>query len=121
MLRNLVALMLTFVVGIMGIVQPAYAMTNPEIGNNVYVNNSFNLTQEHENLALSFIESVGKGATTTVGVAVGGLIACYAIDGVATVFFPPAAALSAFCPAIGATSGGTTAIMESGVLMAKAR
>jgi hypothetical protein len=49
----------------------------------------------------------------TAGVAIGAGTACYLLDGIATLFFPPAAMAAAFCPTVGsagAVIGGTKAV-----------
>jgi len=42
-------------------------------------------------------KTIGDGVLTTTGAVIGGAVVCLALDGAATVFFPPAAALAPFC------------------------
>lgn len=126
MLRKLIALVIIFAITFAGFVDPACADSSKvEImpanslievrGNNnsLNFNNSFNDSSSgFEGPVSDFFNAVVDGAVKTVGVAVGGVLACYTIDGIATMFFPPAATLSAFCPSFGAASGGTSVVFE---------
>ncbi|MEH2041615.1 hypothetical protein [Nostoc sp.] len=74
-------------------------------------NDSFNhpYYPEPKTITEKLANSVVNGFVTIGGFAVGGSLACYALDGIATMLFPPAAAAAAFCPAVGAMSGGAKA------------
>lgn len=121
MLRGLIALVLAFAIAITGMANPAYAYSDnstaqaPIIVDNRGDNNSININSGNgygsdplNNPSNSFVDGLINGAATTAGFAVGGAIVCYALDGVATMFFPPASAAAAFCPTVGAAVGGTT-------------
>jgi len=129
MFRILIAFVMVLTISIAGIVEPAYAYaTIPDVpvnstitinqGNDSLVNlNSFNkLASTDENATNSssevFADRVIDGVKTTAGYVIGGAIACYALDGFATLVFPPAAALSAFCPGVGAAAGGAKAFVR---------
>ena len=77
-------------------------------GNNdsYYFNNSFNRYEKNDNLAEEFGGSLARGLGTGVGVAVGATATCYVLDGIAAMFFPPAAALAPTCGYVGGLAGG---------------
>lgn len=123
MFRSLIALAVAFAIAIAGFVKPAYAYSgnsdvmpgnyNTEIrGNNNTVNfkDSFNNNNRGTVDPFdSFSKGFMDGAATTIGITIGGVVVCYTVNGIAATVFPPAAALAAFCPALGAVSGGATA------------
>lgn len=120
----MIALVIGFVIAVAGVVKPAYALSsdlgvlpaNFHVGikgndNLIGINDSSDANNGGtDDLFWSFFEGVKTGIATTIGTVMGGAAVCYTIDGVATAIFPPAAALVAFCPAIGFTSGGATAV-----------
>jgi hypothetical protein len=63
--------------------------------------------------------SVVNGATETLGWAMGAVAVCYAVNGIASMGFPPAAVLAAYCPAIGAASGGGNIAVQAAHAFAK--
>ncbi|MDB9537944.1 hypothetical protein PN451_19260 [Dolichospermum planctonicum CS-1226] len=123
MFRSLIASIIAFAIAVTVVVNPAYAESTDT---NYYVNNSggngdlvsidesLNSVSDGASLDLAntFINGLWKGVVETAGVTIGGVIACYSIDGIATLVFPPAAALAAYCPAMpaigGALGGGNT-------------
>jgi hypothetical protein len=123
MFRSFIALLVVFTIVFLGIINPAYAasreadimprsfpitINNKGNDNSVYFNTSFNSSDDKratEDLSEELLDSVINGIVTTAGVAIGGAVVCYAFDGIATAFFPPAAALAAFCPGVGAATG----------------
>ncbi|MCC5603801.1 hypothetical protein [Nostoc favosum] len=129
MLRYLIAIIVALAISITGITRPAYAYTNNfagfppnsditiHQGDNSSINfnyaNSPDSERSPNDPSQVFVNGVVNGAVTTAGVAVGGALVCYALDGIATAFFPPAASLAVFCPAVGAASGGTKAVLRS--------
>lgn len=129
MVRNLIALVLAFAISISGIVKPAYAdssnlsyvpanstvvVNTQGDSNSVIIRGSFNGESygTRQETSDSFVDGLINGAKTTLGVALGGAAVCYTIDGVATLFFPPAGALSAFCPAMGSAFGSGNAVNQ---------
>ncbi|MBD2243967.1 hypothetical protein [Nostoc sp. FACHB-888] len=125
MFRSLIALIVALVLTIAGITEPAYADSSNSnllfvdsniINNSGYANvnnwnDSFNSLHfpELENIGEKIFDTVVDGFIKTGGFAIGGALACYALDGIATTIFPPAAAAVAFCPVVGAASGGAKA------------
>jgi hypothetical protein len=122
MLRKFIAFAVAFALTLTGIMGPAYADSSSlgisfdnhkennsaeyyTYGDSYYGNTS-------QDPAEQFAESLVQGAVGMAGMIVGGTITCLALDGIATVVFPPAAALAAFCPAIGGASGGAGAIAQ---------
>ncbi|MBD2268034.1 hypothetical protein H6F62_04365 [Anabaena sp. FACHB-1391] len=123
MFRSLIASIIAFAIAVTVVVNPAYAESTDT---NYYVNNSggngdlvsidesLNSVSDGASLDLAntFINGLWKGVVETAGVTIGGVILCYSIDGIATLVFPPAAALAAYCPAMpaigGALGGGNT-------------
>jgi hypothetical protein len=115
MIRSLIAFIAAFAIAFTGIMEPAYAYSNNSgtvldnhkehysnqynYGDSYYGNGSEDPLGEH-------VDNVVNGAVKTVEFAAGAAIACYTLDGIATVFFPPAATLSAFCPALAGMTGG---------------
>lgn len=127
MVRGLIALVIAFVITISGFAKPAYAgsinsnylansyavVNTPEDINSIDIIDSFNSSDIYTTHAPnSFIDGLINGALSTLGVAIGGAIVCYTLDGVATVFFPPAGALSAFCPAVGGAFGSGNVVTQ---------
>ncbi|MCC5603802.1 hypothetical protein [Nostoc favosum] len=53
-----------------------------------------------ENSSESLIDNVVTGVVENAVTVIGGAMACYALDGIATAFFPPAAVLAPFCAAL---------------------
>jgi hypothetical protein len=123
--RGFVAVIATLIIFIVGNVAPAYAGSMPidtqvehsqsaieHKGNNdsYYFNNSFNHYERNDNLAEEFGISLARGLGTGVGVAVGATVGatatCYVLDGIATMFFPPAAVLAPTCGYVGGLAGG---------------
>jgi hypothetical protein len=129
MFRSLIAIIVALSIAGVGVVKPAYAyssdsnmgLVNPPItingdGNSVSFNDSFNRFADEGTIKSSsdaFADSLVKGIVETTGFVVGGTLVCYALDGIATAFFPPAAAAAAFCPSIGAAGGGAKAIIQA--------
>ena len=123
MFSSLIASIIAFAIAVTVVVNPAYAESTDT---NYYVNNSggngdlvsidesLNSVSDGASLDLAntFINGLWKGVVETAGVTIGGVILCYSIDGIATLVFPPAAALAAYCPAMpaigGALGGGNT-------------
>lgn len=123
--RRLVSIIAALLIATTQFVNPVYAESthtnttsiNPPIainnrGNNnlVYIKDSFNTSDKEEGSDSrpdSLTNSVVSGLVNTVGTAAATTLACYAIDGLAAVFFPPAAAAAAIiCPSAGAVAGG---------------
>ena len=113
MFRSLIASIIAFAIAVTVVVNPAYAEStdtnyyfNNSGGNGdlVSIDESLNSVSDGASLDLAntFINGLWKGVVETAGVTIGGVILCYSIDGIATLVFPPAAALAAYCPAIGA-------------------
>lgn len=133
MLRSLIALVVAFAIAITGIAKPAYADSNLSSysstdsavvfntqgnGNSITINDGFNEYGygDMQPSTATPIDPVLDAAVKTVEGVIGAAIACYAIDSIATLFFPPAGALSAFCPAIGtgnAVSKGVGAVQNA--------
>lgn len=122
MLKTLIVLIVAIVIGIVGLSEPSYAYTNDY--NNLSISHHQNLTEgDNVNSVASeetteepskvFVTGVMNGAITTAGVAVGGALICLTLDGIASAFFPPAASLSIFCPAVGAASGGAKVVLRA--------
>jgi hypothetical protein len=119
MLRSLIAVIIAVSIVFTGIIKPAYAEDNIINYNNYNYNfNDFSVKSDQYFIDYSdknrkdlsnFIEGIKRGALEAAGITVGGVIVCYSIDGVATAFFPPAATLAAFCPAMGGTLGSGNA------------
>lgn len=121
MLRKLIAIILGLAVAITGFVTPAYAYSaNSGI---VFDNHQENYSTGYDGYGYSgrttedwsekFGNSIVDGVVTTTGVAIGGVVVCYTLDGIATMFFPPAAALAAFCPSAGAAAVGANAFVQA--------
>jgi hypothetical protein len=126
MFRSLIASIIAFAIAVTVVVNPAYAESTDT---NYYVNNSggngdlvsidesLNSVSDGASLDLAntFVNGLWKGVVETAGVTIGGVILCYSIDGIATLVFPPAAALAAYCPAmpaIGGTLGGENTVNQ---------
>lgn len=122
MLQKLIALVLAFALVLTGIIEPAYADSSysgiifdnhKETNSTDYYNyGSSDYGNNRKDPSDQFIDSIVQGVVTTTGLAVGGVVTCYALDGIATAFFPPAAALAAFCPAIGGATGGAGVVTQ---------
>lgn len=124
MLQKLVALVLAFALVLTGIIEPAYADSSysgiifdnhKETNSNYHYNYNYgssNYSDNRKDASDQFVDGMVQGAAMTAGLAVGGAITCYALDGIATAFFPPAAALAAFCPAIGGATGGAGVVTQ---------
>jgi hypothetical protein len=129
MFRSFIAVIVALAIAVVGVVKPAYAysidsnmgLVNPPItingnGNSVSFNDSFERFDDEgtiERPSDAFANGLMKGIAETTGVVIGGIVVCYALDGIATVFFPPAAAAAAFCPAIGTAGGGAKAVIKA--------
>lgn len=129
MFRSLITVIVALAIAVVGVVKPAYAyssdsnmgLVNPPItingnGNSVSFNDSFDRFADERTInspSDAFVDGVVKGIAGTTGVVIGGTLVCYALDGIATAFFPPAAAAAAFCPSIGAAGGGAKAVFEA--------
>jgi hypothetical protein len=129
MFRSLIAVIVALAIAVVGVVKPAYAyssdsnmgLVNPPItingdGNSVSFNDSFNRFADEGTIkepSDAFVDGLVKGIAETTGVVIGGIAVCYALDGIATAFFPPAAAAAAFCPTIGTAGGGAKAVFEA--------
>jgi hypothetical protein len=126
MIRGLIAVIVALAITITGFVKPAYAYSsdlvvlsvnpphattlNSEDGSTASIGYAIQDATEH------LVTIVSKGFAETVAYAIGAGAACYILDGVATMFFPPAAAAAAFCPVVGGTGavfGGTKAASEA--------
>ncbi len=135
MVRGLIALVIATILAVSGIAQPAYALSGFNnstagspiniLGNNNTVNvnpyplvNGYNDGPDTSN---SLGSSIKRGFLTVGGYAIGGAAACYALDTVATMVFPPAAMAAAFCPALGVASSGSKLASEGIKVFAKAR
>lgn len=119
MLRKLIAIILGLAVAITGFVTPAHAYSansgivfdhHQESYSTGY---GYSGGTTEDNLSEEFVNGVVDGIVTTTGLAIGGVVACYALDGIATAFFPPAAALAAFCPSAGAATVGANALVQA--------
>jgi hypothetical protein len=66
-----------------------------------------------------FVDSVAYGAINTMGTIIGAVVVCYAVDAAATTFFPPAAALAAYCPIAGTTMGSGSKVIRGVQAFAK--
>jgi hypothetical protein len=117
MFRSFIASIIAFAIAVTVVINPAYAESTDTNyyfnnsggnGNSVVIDNSLNRDgySEKQDSLNPFIDGLLKGLEEAAGVTIGGAIVCYSIDGIATAFFPPAAALASFCPAIGGSLGG---------------
>lgn len=129
MFRSLIAVIVALAIAVVGVVKPAYAyssdsgmeLVNPPIvingnDNSVSFYDSFDHFADEEPIkepSDAFVEGLVNGIVQTTGFMVGGTLVCYALDGIATAFFPPAAAAAAFCPAIGTAGGGAQAVIKA--------
>lgn len=122
MLRKLVALVIVLALVLTGIMEPAYAdssysgitFDNHKESNSIdyYNYGDIYYGDTDKDSSEQFIDSAIQGGITTLGTVVGGLVTCYTLDGIAAVFFPPAAALAAFCPTIGGATGGAEVVTQ---------
>lgn len=124
MLRKLIAIILILTVAITGFVTPAYASSTNSLiiidnHKEIYSNdNNYNYAERTtENSSEKFINSFIDGMTNTAGALAGAVAVCFALDGLATTIFPPAATLAAFCPSlgggaavVGSSAGGAAAV-----------
>jgi hypothetical protein len=123
-LRGFIAVIATLVILLVGNAAPAYAgstsagtqpgyaqiMIEHKGNNDSYsFNNSFNRYEKTDDFTEEFGSGIARGLGTGVGVAVGAAATCYILDGIATMFFPPAAALAPTCGYVGGLAGGATA------------
>lgn len=130
MLRGLIAVFIAFTITIAGIAKPAYAYSGAlnmtsvspieiqENGNSIYTGD-FSKAQAYEEpkeTSNSVIKALRDGALGMIG----GILVCYTLDAAATTVFPPAAALAAYCPSLGASSGGAKAVFEGAKAVAGA-
>src|SRR6478672_3687790 len=99
MFKNLIAFFVALTIMLTGVVSPAYAESNIAPESTIIAESNV-----VEDLGQKIVE-VTEGIAATV-------IVCYAIDGIAATFFPPAAALSAFCPTAGLGSTGVASIIK---------
>lgn len=118
MFRRLIAALLAFTVALAAITKPAYAFSLSSSFSSSFSSDSTSITDSFNNSTIAdttkhIAATVTKGFVETAGVAIGAGTACYLLDGIATLFFPPAAMAAAFCPAVGsagAVIGGTKAV-----------
>lgn len=128
MFRGLIAIVVAFAIALSSFAKPSYAMpveSAMEAASTVIIQQGDNnfaqinppaiepISTSEPTAADEFWQGVQKGVVETSGAIVGGVIVCYALDGLATMIFPPAAAASAFFPTVGGLKG-TTAIMKMG-------
>lgn len=129
MFRSLIAVIVALAIAVVGVVKPAYAYSsdsgvmsvNPSVvingnDNSVSFYDSFDRFADEGTIkepSDAFVDGLVNGIAQTSGVVIGGVVVCYALDGIATAFFPPAAAVAAFCPAIGTAGGGAKAVLEA--------
>ncbi len=113
MFRSLIASIIAFAIAVTVVVNPAYAesadtnsyFNNYGVINNIYGNGN-SVTIDNPSKKDSYSEKQDSsnpfidGVINMAGSLIGGAIVCYSIDGIATVFFPPAAVLASFCPAM---------------------
>jgi hypothetical protein len=122
MFRSLIASIIAFAIAVTVVVNPAYAESTDT---NYYVNNSGgngdlvrideSLNSVSDGASLDLANPFINGLVNGIGYTIGVVIVCYSIDGIATAFFPPAAALAAYCPAmpaIGGTLGGENTVNQ---------
>lgn len=118
MLRYVTAVFAALVIVLTGIAQPAYAYSqnsgivfdnHQEHNSDDYYYSSRDYYGSSQNAYSdrTLTDSFVDGAVEGVGGLVGAVTACYALDAVATTVFPPAAALAAFCPALGGAAAIT--------------
>ncbi len=113
MLRNLIAVVLSVSLAIMGLTSPAYADSNII---QVFADNQ--ATDNHSALQPDpLVKSFGDSAKNTFVSVAGAAVVCYGIGGVATTIFPPAAGLMPYCPAAEALVGKTS--LNSTIKVAK--
>jgi len=131
MFRGLIALLIACVLTLTGLTAPAYADSNHVGGLSMGAKQLFD---SHDIIIVNppqpdfpspgrwehFLKGLGDGALETAGLTIGGAAVCFAVDGVATTFFPPAAALLAYCPGFGATIGGGSVVSKGVNAVAKA-
>ena len=111
MFRKFIAIITICVINFLFLVNPVRAESIPN--NNFHRNNRVAHNSVLNNPDIwsdPFVKSLSDNAKITAGTAIGEAIVCYSIDGIATVAFPPAAALSPFCSAIGAVGGGSAIV-----------
>ncbi len=126
MFKTLIAVIVALAITITGFVKPAYAdLSNLPFASatSLYVavidsesDNTASIRYAIQDATKHFVDIVGKGFVETSAYALGAGAACYILDGVATLFFPPAAAAAAFCPLAGGTGaifGGTKVMSEA--------
>ncbi|MEO1353447.1 MAG: hypothetical protein AAFW84_32585 [Cyanobacteria bacterium J06635_15] len=127
MLRNFLALLLAVLCGLVGFSKPVLAV--PIDASNWFNNIQIYIDSQSNSGADSsrdfdaldpFVRGLGEGALQTGGVVLGGMLTCYAIDGIATAVFPPAAAAAALCPAMPTVAGGATASFKIAPQIVKA-
>ncbi len=128
MIRSIVAFVVMIIFTISSMAHPAYASPSPstqnvpaasgkyvECGVQIGFVNSCGSNNQRDSgyssdASQEFVNNVVNGAVTTAGFVIGGAVTCYVLDGIATAFFPPAAALAAFCPVVG---GGASAGVQA--------
>lgn len=129
MFRSLMAVIVALAIAIVGVVKPAYAYSSDSgvmpVNSSVVINGNDNSVSFYDSFdsfadegtikspSDAFADGLVKGIAETTGVVIGGIVVCYALNGIATAFFPPAAAAAAFCPAIGTAGGGAKAVIEA--------
>jgi hypothetical protein len=125
----LTAVIVALTIAVVGIVKPAYAYPSVSgimpVNSHLVINGNDNSVSFYDSFdrfaderiiespSDKFVEGLINGITQTTGAVIGGIVVCYALDGIATAFFPPAAAAAAFCPAIGTAEGGAKAVIEA--------
>ncbi len=97
MFRSLIAVIVALAIAVVGVVKPAYAyssdsnmgLVNPPItingdGNSVSFNDSFNRFADEGTIkepSDAFVDGLVKGIAETTGVVIGGIVVCYALNG----------------------------------------
>jgi hypothetical protein len=116
MFKRFIALILSVTLMLGSIVQPAYASSLNTVGSNNALINNNNTTYNYygdKTLQESILDTVGEIGKSALIVSLGGLgswaaivAVCIAADTAASAVFPPAAALSPYCPAIATAAAG---------------
>jgi hypothetical protein len=127
MFQSLIAVIVALAIAITGFVKPACANSS-DLPSFISVNSPYAIVVDSENDSAAsiryaiqeatehLVDTVSKGLVETAEYAVGGYAACYILDSIATLFFPPAAAVAAFCPVAGgagAVFGETKAVSKA--------
>lgn len=121
MLRRLTAFVTTVMIAFIVMVKPVHAETNPfnEFSKQVYsimdeTGKVFSLPEfvnyhpEYQDALQEFLDGTARGVGETLGTYIVLAGSCYAVNGLATTVFPPAATLAPFCATI--IPSGTAAV-----------